>query len=231
MKLLLIASAPMEFQGILARCERAQPVRMPVDWARSARLGSHEVMLAANGAGPRRAAAALDAATAIMRPDLVVSTGFCGALDPRLEVADVVAATGVASGDIVYRAVPVAGGAACRAGLVCSIDRVAQTAGEKLRLSSGGAIAVEMEAAGVAARAGLQELPFSCIRAVTDLAGESMANDFNAALREDGHFDTIKVLAGSLRHPFARLPELRRLRQRSIRAARALGDFLADCRF
>jgi hypothetical protein len=90
---------------------------------------------------------------------------------------------------------------------------------------------VEMEAAGVAARAQARGLPFYCIRVVTDLAGETMANDFNAALRADGHFDTMVILREALRRPLARLPELCRLRQRSVRAARVLGDFFANCRY
>jgi hypothetical protein len=88
-----------------------------------------------------------------------------------------------------------------------------------------------MEAAGVAQRAQSLGLPFFCIKSVTDLAGETMANDFNAVLRSDGHFDTIKLLASSLRDPWVRLPELFRLRSRGLLAARSLGDFIADCRF
>jgi hypothetical protein len=88
-----------------------------------------------------------------------------------------------------------------------------------------------MEAAGVAQRAQALGMPFFCIKTVTDLAGETMANDFNAVLRSDGRFDTIKLLASGLRHPRVRLPELFRLRRRCLLAARSLGDFIADCRF
>jgi nucleoside phosphorylase len=108
---------------------------------------------------------------------------------------------------------------------------VARTAEEKLSLRAGGACAVEMEAAGVAARALEQGLPFYCIRAVTDLADETLHNDFNKALRPDGHFATISILASALRYPALRLPELFRLRKRCVSASRALGSFLADCRF
>ena len=59
-------------------------------------------------------------------------------------------------------------------------------------LHAGGGIAVEMEAAGVAARAEELGFDFYCVRVVTDLAGEDMANDFNMALREDGHFATMR---------------------------------------
>ena len=202
-----------------------------VDFARSIRLGSHEVLAVANGAGARRAASALDAAAAFFEPDAVVSTGFCGALDPQLRVADVVVATSVAAADRSYQALPVSSTAAHHSGVVCSIDRVAQTAEEKRRLRAGGGMVVEMEAAGVAARAQASGLPFYCVKVVTDLADESMANDFNAALRADGHFDTMVILRATFRRPWARLPELCRLRQRSVRAASVLGDFIADCRF
>jgi adenosylhomocysteine nucleosidase len=202
-----------------------------LDWARLTPLGSHELLLVANGAGAPRAASAVDAAAAVFQPDAVISTGFCGALDPQLAVADVVVATSIAAADRRYDALPVATASPHHSGVVCSIDRVAQTAEEKLRLRAGGAMVVEMEAAGVAARAQARGLPFFCVKVVTDLAGETMANDFNAALRADGHFDTMVVLREALRRPLVRVPELCRLRQRSVRAARVLGDFFADCRF
>jgi len=111
------------------------------------------------------------------------------------------------------------------------MDHVVGTAAEKRTLRASGAIAVEMEAAGVARRAQALELPFYCVKAVTDLAVETMANDFNAALRPDGHFDTIGIFKGTLRHPIIRIPELIRLRNRCVRAAQVLGEFIADCRF
>jgi nucleoside phosphorylase len=108
---------------------------------------------------------------------------------------------------------------------------VAQTAEEKARLWGQDGLAVEMEAGGVAGRAAARGLGFYCIRVVTDVADEDMANDFNRALRPDGHFDTIGILVRTLRDPLVRLPELVRLRNRCSRAARNLGDFIADCRF
>ena len=230
MRLLLIASAPMEFRGLRGACF-SLPSALPVDWARFARLGGHDLLLVANGAGARRAASAVDAACEVFQPDAVISTGFCGALDPRLGVADVVVGTSVAAADRRYEALPVSSEAAHHSGAICSIDRIAQTAEEKRRLRAGGAMVVEMEAAGVAARAQARGLPFYCVRVVTDLAGETMANDFNAALRADGHFATMIILRETLRRPWARLPELCRLHQRSVRAARVVGDFFADCRF
>lgn len=247
MRLLFVASDPMEFTGILAKAHQSRPEKMPIDWARSAELGAHEVLLATNGVGWKRAAAAVDAGAGF-RPEAVIGTGFCGALEEDLDIAEIVVGTEVEKHEdhtgknarvtqYPARHLECPSGQGrhpllrVRFGPVCSIDHVAQTSEEKSRLRSSGACAVEMEAAGVAERAHALGLPFHCVKAVTDLAGETMANDFNSALRSDGHFDTMLILRRSLRHPAVRLPELLRLRNRSIRAARALGEFFADCRF
>jgi adenosylhomocysteine nucleosidase len=224
-----VASDRMEFPGIAARAVDLRPVPIPVDWARSGRLGRHDVLLAANGAGWKRAAGAVDAAAPNFHPDAVISTGFCGALDEKLRIADVVVGTSIV--DRAGTLSTVDGPAAAASGAICSIDHVAQTAEEKRWLRQSGACAVEMEAAGIAQRAETLGLPLYCVRTVTDLAGETLANNLNLALNSNGHFDTIVIFREALRHPTVRIPELIRLRNRCVRAARALGDFFADCRF
>ena len=92
MKLLLVAADAMEFHGILAHSSEIRRPAMAVDWARLATLGGHSVMLAANGAGAKRASAAVDRALEKFDADAVISTGFCGALDDELAIADVVVA-------------------------------------------------------------------------------------------------------------------------------------------
>ena len=231
MKLLFIASDRLEFQGILPHCRDVQPLVAPVDWARRAMLGDYEVALAANGVGVDRSAAAVDALAPVFHPDALVSIGFCGALDPALTLSGTVVASAVLSGDRRFTAQLPAQAPPHRAGPVLCHPRIAGTAAEKAALRKTGACAVEMEGAGVALRADTLGLPFFCIKSVTDLAGETLEIDFNASLRSDGHFDTIKVLQSSLRRPLVRLPELFRLRARSIQAARSMGDFIADCRF
>ncbi|HLK63796.1 MAG TPA: hypothetical protein VKU19_10185 [Bryobacteraceae bacterium] len=231
MRILFVASDPMEFTGILAKATQVQPESSKVDWSRSANLGGNDVLLAANGVGWKRAAAAVDAAQSF-RPHAIVSTGFCGALEDGLAVGDVVVGDVVAgTGANRISCRPVTSPAPYRTGAVCSLDHVAQTSEEKRLLRSSGACVVEMEAAGVGERAQSLGLAFHCVKVVTDLAGETMVNDFNSALRSDGHFDTMLILRRSLRHPTARLPELLRLRKRCNRAARVLGEFFADCRF
>ena len=231
MKLLLVASDRMEFRGILKHAREGTPVRTNVDWARRVRMGSHELLLVANGAGVKRAAAAAQQGIDAFRPDAIASIGYCGALDPALALADIVVATEVAGEDSHYPALPLENSRRHTRGVVRTYSHVAQTLQERCELRSSGAVAVDMEAAAVARCGKIHALPFYCVKVVTDLADEPMANDFNKALRDDGHFDTIILLTGMLRRPFARLPELVRLRSRAVRAAIALGDFFADCRF
>jgi nucleoside phosphorylase len=227
MRLVFVAAEPMEFRGILARASNVRSTAVRGRFAREVRIGGHDALLIANGMGPTRAAAAMGVAGAY-RPDAVVSTGFCGALDDRLGIGDIIAATSVAGAGREFPARPVA---APHHGLVVSIDHVAQTAAEKAKLRATGAIAVEMEASAVAAGAQALGLPFYCVRVITDLSRETMSNDFNGALREDGHLDTMVILRGALCRPASRLPELLRLRRRCVRAAEALGEFFAGCRF
>jgi adenosylhomocysteine nucleosidase len=231
MKIVLVASDAREFSGVLSRAARIG-IQCPEGlWARGVRLGSHQLLLAANGAGMDRAAKAVDACVARWAPDAVVSFGYCGAVDPALAIADIVVATVIQgpAEDMAAGSVKASGG--FRGGPVRSIERIAQTAAEKRRWRAAGAIAVEMEAAGIAERARALGLPFYCIRAVSDLAGEDLLNDFNAALRPDGRFATMALLTGALRRPLIRFPELARLRSRCARASDALGGFIADCGF
>ncbi len=232
MRVLFVAADAMEFRGIARRVAGLRPAPVALDWARTGRLGANDVLLAAHGAGWKRAAEATSAAIGHFAPDAVVSTGFCGALDEQLRPADVVVATAIRSGHrSLTAAAPIRATKPYHQGVICSIDHVARTAAEKRQLRAGGACAVEMEAAGVAERAQAAGLPFYCVRAVTDMAGENMTNDFNTALRGDGHFDTMLILKGLLRHPSARIPELVRLAVRSVRASRSLGDFFVGCGF
>jgi adenosylhomocysteine nucleosidase len=230
MRLLFVASAPMEFNGLLNLAKPHAAAETPARWARSARINGNDVLMVANGAGMKRAAAAVDAA-APFHPDAIVSTGFCGALDPALPVACVVVGTSITAGPRKFEASPLRTSAPNTKGVVATVDHVVQTAAEKRALHAQGASIVEMEAAGVASRAEKLGVPLYCVRAVTDTAGEDLANDFNAALREDGQFDTMRIFSNALSRPVARVPELFRLRGNCMRAANILGEFFVNCQF
>jgi nucleoside phosphorylase len=229
----MVAAEPREFGGVLKNARQASAVRLSgAHWARSVKMGANEMLLVTNGAGRKRAAEAVDSAVASgFEPRAIASIGFCGALAPELMAADVVVADRLAEGAETYQTVPVSGGGRFVRGGLITLDHVARTAEEKRVLSATGAKVVDMEAAGVAERAQGMALPFLGVKAVTDLAGETLENDFQTTLRPDGHFDTIGILESGLRKPLTRIPEMVRLMWRCARASRALGVFFADCRF
>ena len=187
-------------------------------------------MAVANGAGSSRAALAVEAVRGEGELHAICNTGFCGALDPGLAISDIFVATSIRAGEKEFAARLPATAAPYSHGVLASIDRVAQTADEKRRLRLSGASVVEMEAAGAAAKASAFGVTFYCVRAVSDLAGETFACDFNAALRADGQFDIIRLLTSALRKP-RRFGELLRLQRRCESASRNLGEFLAGCQF
>jgi adenosylhomocysteine nucleosidase len=229
---LLVAAEAQEFAGLLRHCRETERLEWPLGYAGRAKLDSRKLVMVANGPGPSLAARAFD--EAIEREDFgsVVSIGFCGALDPEFTEGEIFAASRV----------EIAGGAAwpaClpsspkpfRCGSLISVGQVIQTVEEKRRLRSTGASVVEMEAAALASCAAREGLPFYCIRVVMDRADEGFALDLNRLRDPEGRFSRVRILREALAHPLEVAPELIRLERRCRKAARSLGEFLADCQF
>ena len=210
--ILFVASDRREFTGAMRFWENVQPVDLPVHWARSGLRQGRPVLAVANGAGWERARIASEAAP----HQQLCNIGFCGALDPALRVADIVVSSEHLS---------VSCSRDHATGRIASVKKIVRTVQEKQRLYDQGQIAVEMEAAGI------QSEPFYCIKAVSDLAGESFANDFESALLPDGRIATARLIVGALRSPFRCFPELMRLARRTAAASERLGEFLDACHF
>jgi nucleoside phosphorylase len=228
MSMVFIAAEAREFNGILRHAVKVTRLSWQVQFARSAELAGREVILLANGPGPQLAENAAEEATRrLAKVDGFVSTGYCGALDNELRTIDIVVASNV-NGDV---ALPPVTGQSYAKGPMLSQDSVACTVEEKSRLRKTGAIAVEMEAAGVEKVARKMGVPFYCVRVVTDSASESLVLDFNRMRGADGRFSVARILAAALRRPGHVFPKLLRLGRTCKSASLALGDFIANCRF
>lgn len=228
---LFVAAEAGEFAGLAPRVGGMRRLRWPLDWARSGELRGVPVVLVANGAGRMLAAEAVDCAAARAPVRAVVSLGYCGALDPALRVGEIFVATELkADGRDMALPMPRVS-RAFASGPLASVDRVAQTREEKRLLRLAGARAVEMEAAGVAQRAAALGLPLYCVRAVTDLAGESFGIDLNGARTPEGRLSRAAILKDALLRRRPAVFELAQLARRSRLAARTLGGFVADCEF
>jgi adenosylhomocysteine nucleosidase len=205
---LLVAAEQREFDGILKRFGGSKPWNWPARFAAQAEFDGDRWLLIANGPGAALVDQALSQPTRDhgIQVNGIISTGFCGALDPALRVGDIVRE-------------------------LHSIDRVAVTAAEKhdLRLRTGAA-AVDMESAAIARKAADWRIPFHIIRAVSDTAEEDMPLDFNAYRARDGRFSRTRIALAALARPVTRVPALLRLDRNCQIAAESLGDYFAHCR-
>lgn len=217
---LVVAAEARELRGVAARPKQAS-LRF---WAES-----EQGRWIADGPGPAIAEAATRAGLSGFRASCVVSTGFCGGLNPVWKVGQILlareiveASTGrrfacqLPSGEIGQAAI----------GRLLSVDRVVQSVAERRYWFDQGFDAVEMEAAGVAKVAEEKQLPLYAVRVISDAGDESLSIDFNQARGTDGRFRVSQILTQALRHPWSGLPELWRLKRRSEECAVALGDFL-----
>jgi adenosylhomocysteine nucleosidase len=205
---LLVGAERREFDGILKRFGGSKSLDLPAQFAVEAEGNGDRWFLVANGPGARLVELALPRK---MNVDGIISTGFCGALDPALSVGDV-----IPSGPGRH---------------LVSIDRVAVTAREKKDLwEKTGAAGVDMESGALSAIAASWGVPFRAIRAVSDTASDDMPVDFNLYRDSEGRFSRSRIALAAMARPFTAVPGLLRLDRNCRLAADSLGKFFADSR-
>ena len=184
-----------------------------------------EIVATAGGVGRAKSQAAAAIGIARYRPSLVVSVGYCGGLDPALEVGDVVTADFVRDPDgNRYPARPLGSPAVT----VFTADRVLPTAAEKADLfAATGAAVVDMEASGVAHACREAGVPFAAVKVVTDAAGDELPAGLEPFLEfVDGDGGNPLLILPCV-WAIARRPSLIRDLLRLSRASRVCGMNLA----
>jgi adenosylhomocysteine nucleosidase len=169
--------------------------------------------------GVGRAAAGRVAEVACRLPArLVIAAGFCGGLDGRLAVGDVIAPIEVcdeAGGRWACHPLP----GLTQAGRLLTASRIIGEPTEKRDIGRRfAADAVDMETAAVAEVCAARGVPFAAVRAVSDAAGTALSPRL-AGLLAGGRVSPWKAAGAVLRQP-SLLAEFRRL-ARDTRAAAA----------
>jgi adenosylhomocysteine nucleosidase len=173
------------------------------------------------GMGQRNASERIRKALSVLRPELVITAGFAGGLNPELTVGTVVfdedAEAGLTPQLLKLKAVPVR--------FHCA-TRVVVTAAEKQVLwKTNGADVVEMESSVIRAVCREQGIPSATIRVISDAAGEDLPLDFNALMNSDDRINYAK-LAWKLFTGPQKIPQLIIFQKQTVFAAHKLADVL-----
>jgi adenosylhomocysteine nucleosidase len=190
---------------------------------RRAVAGRPGIRVLITGMGRRNSERAIRQALKLERPDLVLSTGFAGALNRALLTGDVLFATDENSKLAAELAV-----AGAKAGRFLCTQGVITTAKEKRMLSeTTGADAVEMESGPICNVCRLEGVSSATVRVIIDTADEDLPLDFNQLMTEDQSLATGKLALAILRSP-ATIGGLLKLRTQSHIAAKRLAEVLID---
>lgn len=169
------------------------------------------IVLVRSGMGRDRARRALVEIAGKWDLKEVISIGYAGALDPSLEVGDLVVADkiieidssrldeGVKSYSLNKEIFNTT--AAVRGRILLTVDRIAATPQAKKKLRDKySAVAVDMETSALAGEAQARTIPFVSVRAITDTAEQELI-DCSHLVAEDGDVSKLKAGWHVITHP------------------------------
>ena len=212
--ILIVAALAEELATGLNLCTRREKQRRPGLSLWTGEYRGRTAQFLKLGIGPHRAAAELSAALATLKPNAVLNIGYAGALDPALELGDIVIGTRAdllssesrgapldrlglegswplcAADELLGKALSC--GLRARAGIVLT-SRWVMGAPEHKRIlfDRFGAAVVDMETAALARVAAAASVPLGCARAVSDRAQD----DFLAFLSYDPETGAVRRAA------------------------------------
>ena len=190
-----------------------------------ATIAGHPVLVAHCGVGPAAAARATTELLAAHRPRMLIATGFAGALDPALALGALVIGGNVSARELIARA-PQSG---AHIGHLTSVATPVESPAARRALAAAtGAIAVDMETASIAAACARTGVPLLAVRAISDLANDSLpvpfAEWFDLARQRPRPLRLLLFLA---RHP-SRVAPFTRFVRGLAPARAALASFLLE---
>jgi hypothetical protein len=155
-------------------------------------------------------------------PELVLTCGFAGGLNPDLKLGEVVFELSTRNPQLEIRLL----GAGARPATFFCADRIATTVAEKKKLRyETGADAVEMESAAIHIVCAERGIPCATVRVISDTADEDLPLDFNALARPDKNLDFGKLFLAIATSP-GKIGALMTLRKKTRFAAQQLADVL-----
>lgn len=237
----ILVAVKQELRPILRRARASHVVRQEHLDFHEGTLAGQPVALLALGVGKECARIAAEMTIRCYRPDLLISAGFGGALQNRVENGDVVIGTEIleltqdTGSDIRHRtahrrAQPldidvVPSGYRIHYGKIITTDEMVLKSVTKDRIGKAtGALAVDMETSAVAAVAAAHDTEFLAVRCISDNNHEDLPGEFNDFF-VIGQLRPGRIASACVRHP-GMLLDLARLGYRAQSSGQNLARFL-----
>jgi len=158
-------------------------------------------------------------------PELVLTCGFAGGLNPELKLGGVLFESGKRKAESGNLEEQLLAAGAKPARFFCA-DRIATTVAEKRKLrDETGADAVEMESAAIHAVCAERGIPCATVRVISDTANENLPLDFNALAKPDKNLDFGKLFLAIAKSP-GKVGALMELQKKTKFAAEQLANVL-----
>ena len=155
-------------------------------------------------------------------PNLVLTCGFAGGLNPDLKLGEVVFELSTHNAQLSTRLLATG---AKPATFFCA-DHIATTVAEKKKLrAETGADAVEMESAAIHAVCRERGILCATVRVISDTVNEDLPLDFNALSKPDKNLDYGKLFLAIAKSP-GKIPALMQLQKKTKFAAEQLAAVL-----
>jgi adenosylhomocysteine nucleosidase len=224
-----------EIAGIKKEMQITYTLRWPTGNAFVGEWQGVPIVLVRSGMGRDRARRALVEVAGKWDLKEVISIGYAGALDPSLEIGDLVVADQVIEMDSsqlekeiksysldkeIFKTT-----AEVHRRILLTVDRVAATPQEKKQLREKySAVAVDMETSALVEKAQERDLAFVSVRAITDKADQELI-DCAHLVEEDGEVSKLKAGWHVITHP-GDLKSMIELGQHAKTATANLTEFL-----
>ena len=175
------------------------------------------------GIGRQNAEKSVRSFLASNSPELVLTCGFAGGLNPDLKLGDVVFELSTLNIQLSTRLLA----AGAKSAKIFCADRIATTVAEKKALrAETGADAVEMESAAIHAVCAERGIPCVTVRVISDTADEDLQLDFNALAKADKSIDFGKLFLAIAKSP-GKIGALMALQKKTRLAAERLAAVLS----
>jgi adenosylhomocysteine nucleosidase len=183
----------------------------------------NDILVLITGVGQANARRAVEASLSRCKPELLLTCGFAGGLDPKLPVGTTVFD---AAADFPLRTALMAAGA--RAARFHCADRIIATAADKALLREAtSADAVEMESQTIRQLCTARALASATVRVISDGADEDLPLDFNRFFTSDQKMDYLKLFWEIGKHP-GYVRALLRFQRQTQSAAQRLANTLVQ---